>query len=1397
MTDKPAMVQYHRLLARTTFPWLLYRGWLPLLIVPINLGIEEARYRDVVRSMLVGLRAEFVRSFRAWNSTLANLIRGALFVLWVLLTVELSERVRSAVLDGPARSTVKYAAPALPEPVSTNQATLPDGAARRTVPTPLQRGGVPASPDQGPAVATTTEPLAQSSLQTSFLAMLLTSVQGDKIDLTTQAYERLRHFVPLIRLKGRVEALPFVDGLHLVTGLALGLLLAAATRTLSLFRYKHVEGAIDEALDALTARVEKRADATSSVALVLGPSMSRSRTVSREVQEPRAVEALLLDVLQRATASELRGPGSPYQSLHLPAPEVIFVFDELDKVGVGEPNRDVLGPGDPALEPGQRTSKLRDLLAELKNLLSTAPAKFIFIGGRDLHDEWLADQTSRTPLLTSIFDVDTYLPSLLTDLGPPTQEHGMEDRIGEFLRKQYDRASALSELHRGNQRKQSWAVFLPSRSAETFPFVRLGAHGLPQEEDRNVDSRGAASRSLVGLLTGKPPAIPIELYCLGTRKSASKGLLESFVLFLAYRSLGQPKRLTELLDSFARDQARFLRPAEVAALDGNHQCDTVLLFGDRERYRIQISAALYRRLRRAFDYRLHHRDDKLVTTAIFLTDFLLKFHQRAFSWANLDRVEDLMDAHSAPDLRAVFERIVGSFAGEMLHPILNGMYDYRFRSEFAKELDYISRQSPEEMAAFNFTRAESERLMAVYAGRLERLRSRAASAPLRELTAGLGELHEFDRDFEGARLRYQEAIGLLDQESAALGKRPSCEAGDTTAPRAAEVEIVYGTARVRLMLQVGMTYEASRNLEGALVQYRNAQLLAESLLKSLIASPSSEARADGAKLLNLLYQPAFAQAWVAEKLRGSADTSTSIVTRALDQLRKELPFCRERTRPVAKSPADIHGSSFALIASELHKKAGDLFFFKGRGMNANEGAGDIERVLHGGEEGFTLWAYYHYAVALHEVRWFLLYRKESSASKFNAWTPVGSKRWPTFGAGVWPDFVFYSLGGTLGDMSDALLCRISIADLGNPPEGMGDLAGEGGALDKAQEEMADWLDDPSEAPAPGIGTWLGTRTLGSSDRVVEFFAGAQQGPPSKASSVPSDEQTQEKKPPEPVHTDAQRMTRALAFSAAAGGFFEEGGHIQEAIREYLQLAQTATEYLWFGAIDRHLRLGFDLSPALLRQLLDAAEWGFRRVARIQARRASRVFWEEAKSSRPSEEYSPGSEQVHAAVCVASTLLVESLLRDTLADRGTVQAEKRRSLERLFFNWAQGRSRDTQPTGEVELALTSLLEAHPYRLINRVRGCRALLNYGVLSKAPGDYSLEARAEDFLSLTTSYDSPLHVTPFSVGISSALIGLDDQALNRLGGHPKSGHQWTPQNRPPRERPGRVHSGVNWVLI
>ena len=56
------------------------------------------------------------------------------------------------------------------------------------------------------------------------------------------------------------------------------------------------------------------------------------------------------------------------------------------------------------------------------------------------------------------------------------------------------------------------------------------------------------------------------------------------------------------------------------------------------------------------------RDDKYAISIFFLTDFLFKFHRRAFSWSNLERVDDLAHIHRLPDLREIQEEIVDHFS---------------------------------------------------------------------------------------------------------------------------------------------------------------------------------------------------------------------------------------------------------------------------------------------------------------------------------------------------------------------------------------------------------------------------------------------------------------------------------------------------------------------------------------------------------------------------------------------------------------------------------------------------------------------------------------------------------------------------------------------------------------
>jgi hypothetical protein len=72
-------------LAKMTMPWQLYKMWLPIIMVAVNLGFDKLDHRRVVQSMLIGLRSQYHRTFLSWNSAIANM--GRLLRLMVVLMI--------------------------------------------------------------------------------------------------------------------------------------------------------------------------------------------------------------------------------------------------------------------------------------------------------------------------------------------------------------------------------------------------------------------------------------------------------------------------------------------------------------------------------------------------------------------------------------------------------------------------------------------------------------------------------------------------------------------------------------------------------------------------------------------------------------------------------------------------------------------------------------------------------------------------------------------------------------------------------------------------------------------------------------------------------------------------------------------------------------------------------------------------------------------------------------------------------------------------------------------------------------------------------------------------------------------------------------------------------------
>ena len=112
------------------------------------------------------------------------------------------------------------------------------------------------------------------------------------------------------------------------------------------------------------------------------------------------------------------------------------------------------------------------------------------------------------------------------------------------------------------------------------------------------------------------------------------------------------------------------------------------------------------------------------------------------------------------------------------------------------------------------------------------------------LMAALGELHEFDQEYEMARHYYRGAVDLLDRQfhgqvASDLDAPALIETlkGTRQGLEAAQLRAQWGMSRLRLMLQAALSYERASDNEHAQVVYRNARSLATALLRALLDEP--------------------------------------------------------------------------------------------------------------------------------------------------------------------------------------------------------------------------------------------------------------------------------------------------------------------------------------------------------------------------------------------------------------------------------------------------------------------------------------------------------------------------------------------------------------------------------
>lgn len=922
--SESSVVGVRRILKQTFF-WHLFNAWVPSMVIQVNLGFDTLDYRRVIEAMLQGLKADYYRHFLSRESLLAN-VKSVATVLVVLF---LSKNVLF-LLEG---SLIQAGFPQFDWLTSMS---IPLGSLREEV---LLLDFWLESQRVAPLACGLTPGLVGAG----FI----------RYDISICYLQIVLFFLIYWLYRNLLNDSPFMP-------------------------YVMIHREIERQLSGLSAK-RRQASTTTQLFKIgyVGRNRQDQETLDIDQLDPRTVEIQFMALLERIRNPGIGFFGGANHGLMLPWAELTFVFDELDKLGLK--GKVVPGYADTSDQPRavDRVEVIQKLLANMKNLVSEGHARFVFIGGRDMHDEWHADRSLRTPFLSNIFNAEIYLPSFF--LEPKRENNSLVNHdipeLGLGLERYLNNLRTL-----GFSLQKKWV------DEERLFFMRDPLYPF-------YDSEYSDLSDSVSDLDEQ------ELY-----------IYDDFLCFLAFDSQGNPRKMESIISSFI-----------VRDLSGETKEDR-LVFAEEDVYRIQSSAALFRDLANRFHRQYSSKDDQPLVALFHIATVLLKYHRRAFSWRNLDHIDEMLHAHRSVETRQLVKNLVEFWDGSLLEYIGNGLYDYRFRSGVEAEMRYLSKINEDEKAALNFTLDESRELKEMFTMLIES----EIGQDNYEYYVTLGEFHEQDGDFEFARSYYRRALELIDTKGKFLTDADLNDhhgRGGFTWVRIADgLNVSYLMARLKLMLRIALTHELSQNLEIARAVYRDCSHLAKILLRECATGLSNENsfdQIDLVKNLKLLFLPMFAEAWVTEKLRSGLDSGPDSVERLMGEFRVQLPYLKDGISDIHVSSnwVDIKHLTFGLIFADLHHKLGDLYFFKGQ----SRGRSGENATL----DGYLIPACRNYVTALQEVRLYQVYRIKSSGPKF-----IGRKNVPPrLDKNHLPDYLVNILAQNTRDLSYAIFSRVRFCAL--------------------------------------------------------------------------------------------------------------------------------------------------------------------------------------------------------------------------------------------------------------------------------------------------------------------------------------------------------------------------------
>jgi len=518
------------------------------------------------------------------------------------------------------------------------------------------------------------------------------------------------------------------------------------------------------------------------------------RSKKRYLADVREIEKYLIEILD-----EINKIRFPYSK-----PHIAVVLDELDKIethtqaiftknsenainneGINTFTK-IPNPSFTIDSTRERQQTLQILLSNLKYFLGDAKAKFIFIAGREMFDASLADISDRNYFMGSIFHDVIYVDSFFTDdtdEKPSDITSMIELYVCQFLiPHNFQAPSALPD------------------QALTFNLQTYNHYILETFPEFNENKQDKVADQIIA------------------RQKREKiiSIIQQFIIYLTHASNGAPKKVTNYFENFVEFRKLEKEYAENQILlstfkDVHKRLHPYLVFNYNKQYELSLINYITVPIVLSISNHIKNYGDKILVSATYLFDHLLKFHRNGFSWRNIEYIPEILEINRTPELRVFITNIIHLLSQTHLQTLISGLYNFRFNQRLSNEIAFLSKVSEEASAAFNFTLDESLAIKYYYHSLLFRLEERYKKITAERteyvhsiaLTHSIiGDLYFYDEEYNDAILEYLDSVQYLrysdfsDENNSLL------------------------LILIRNMLKLGLTFEKRKTFDSAYETYK-------------------------------------------------------------------------------------------------------------------------------------------------------------------------------------------------------------------------------------------------------------------------------------------------------------------------------------------------------------------------------------------------------------------------------------------------------------------------------------------------------------------------------------------------------------------------------------------------